>query len=145
MENIIVIHEKSDIQNIVEILNENSFVAVLLNDSSVYEYRILVSYNDTKKNKRESLRIEYSKRMEEDFEEEEKATFSKVKSPIYGAISFQDLSFLKKVLRIILENINCYVDNNYDNGIFKRNEFIEKLIQNPNWNWAEDYYSNNIE
>lgn len=93
MESFITIHEKSELRNIVEVLTKNNFLSVLLNSSSVYEHRILVSYNNTENNKQNYLRIEYSKTIGETFEEEEKVIFFEIKSPVCGAISFDNLLF----------------------------------------------------
>ncbi len=127
MKYIIIVHEKKEITEVVKIIDGNFKVQKF--QQSIYVQP---------KTKEDCyVLIEYCQELKDDFEEEDILIFSKLNSPMYGFVKYSDLSFLKIVLKIIVQHINCYIDNDY-NTLLGGINFMKKWDKNPSWNWALD-------
>jgi hypothetical protein len=125
-----MIHEKDEFGDIKNMFDDNWCV-------KGDERYIYISF---KNSEGRSISLELCQQIEDDFEEESKKNFKNTFiMPGYTFINYRDLDLLHDVLKIIVQGMECYIDNDHDT-LLSGLAFIQKWDQSPDWNWESEYH-----
>ena len=72
------------------------------------------------------------------YEDEEGDVFkSSISDPAYYIVNFQDISLLKRILKMALDRPDVFLDNDF--GLIQTGQqFVLTLDRQPKWDWAMD-------